>query len=402
MPYDLVFKNAHVIDPSQEIDGILDVAIRNQRVSAVGVNLEVSGCPDVRDAAGTYICPGLIDLHGHWYEGGLYGINAEYCLNHGVTTTIDAGTTGFSNFPEFRRRVIEASQMDILAFIHISFMGLHAPFAEELLELRYARPIETATVINANRDRAIGVKIRIGSMTGSHSSTALERALEAANQAGVPLMVHISQGARENEILRQLRPGDILTHCFHGNQNGLVSASGEGFIEEVGRGRERGIIFDVGHGCGSFSWDTAQKAFEHHFYPDTISTDLHRYCVGPPLFVNLPDVMSKFLCLGMSLHDVISKTTLAPARALRREAQVGTLRCGVMANLFQFDIENGDFEFLDAQLKIRRGTRRLKPRLTVKDGRIIPPGSISLCPRDFYECDRQVLESLGQTLSFDS
>lgn len=398
MPYDVVFKNAHVIDPSQEINGILDVAIGDQRISAVGVNLELSGCPDVRDATGTYICPGLIDLHGHWYEGGLYGINAEYCLNHGVTTAIDAGTTGFSNFLEFRRRVIEASQIDVLAFIHISFMGLHAPFAEELLELRYARPIETATVINANRDRAIGVKIRIGSMTGSNSSTALERALEAANRAGVPLMVHISQGARENEILRQLRPGDILTHCFHGNQNGLISPSGKGFIDEISRGRERGIIFDVGHGCGSFSWDTAQKAFEHHFYPDTISTDLHRYCVGPPLFVNLPDVMSKFLCLGMSLHDVISKTTFAPAKALGREEQVGTLRSGTMANLFQFEIENGDFTFPDTQLKVRRGTRRLKPLLTVKDGRSIPPGSISLCPRDFYECDRQVLEALGQAL----
>jgi dihydroorotase len=397
MAYDLLFHNAHILDPSQGIDGILDIGVKGQRVWEVGVNLDSSGCPDVRDAAGTYICPGLIDLHGHWYEGGLYGIDAEYCLNHGVTTAIDAGTTGFSNFPEFRRTVIETSRIDLLAFIHISFMGLHAPFAEELLELRYARPIETAAVIHANSDRAIGVKIRIGSMTAGNSSAALDMALQAADTAGVPLMVHISRGAKENEVLRHLRPGDILTHCFHGNQNGLISLGGKGFIEQVADGRKRGVIFDVGHGCGSFSWDTAQKAFEHHFYPDTISTDLHRYCVGPPLFVSLPDVMSKFLCLGMSLNDVVFKATLAPARALGREDKIGTLRCGAMANLFQFEIENGDFEFKDAHLKARKGTRRLKPRLTVKDGKAIPSGSISARLRDFYECDRQVLEALGPT-----
>lgn len=398
MPYDLFFQNAHILDPSQDIDRILDIGIKGQRVWDVGANLDPSGCPDVRDAAGTYICPGLIDLHGHWYEGGLYGIDVEHCLNHGVTTAVDAGTTGFSNFPEFRRTVIETSRVDLLAFVHISFMGLHGPFAEELLELRYARPIETAAVIKANRDRAIGVKIRIGSMTAGNSSAALEMALQAADKAGVPLMVHISQGAKENEIVRHLRPGDILTHCFHGNQNGLISSGGRGFIEEVGHARERGVLFDVGHGCGSFSWDTAQKAFEHYFYPDTISTDLHRYCVGPPLFITLPDVMSKFLCLGLNLNDVVFKTTLAPARALGREDQIGTLRCGAMANLFQFGIENGDFEFRDTHSKTRKGTRRLKPLLTVKNGKAIPPGSISARLRDFYECDRQVLKALGQTL----
>ena len=166
--FDLLIRNGHVIDPAQNIDQIADVGIREGRIEQVGPNLSVSGCPDVRDASGTYVCAGLIDLHGHWYEGGLYGINAEFGLNHGVTTAVDAGTSGFSNFPTFRQTAIETSLARILAFVHISFMGLHAPFAEELMDLRYARPVETAMVIEQNRDRAVGVKVRLGAMTANH------------------------------------------------------------------------------------------------------------------------------------------------------------------------------------------------------------------------------------------
>lgn len=398
MPYDLVFKNGHVIDPSQGLDGTFDVAIQGQFIAAVERNLDHSGCPDIRDASGTFICPGLIDLHGHWYEGSLYGIDAAHCLNQGVTTAVDAGTTGFANFPEFRRTAIETAPVNLLAFVHISFMGLHAPFAEELLELRYARPAETAAIIRANSERAVGVKIRIGSMTGHHGITALKMALEAAGQAGAPLMVHISEGAEEAEILRHLRPGDILTHCFHGNNNRLISADSDGFIDEVRKGRERGVIFDVGHGCGSFSWEIAQKAFEHYFYPDTISTDLHRYCAGAPFSLSLPDVMSKFLALGLSVYDVIQKVTSAPATVLGRETEIGTLRPGTAADIFQFELENGEFNFIDTHLKVRKGSQRIKPRNTVKEGTVYPTGSVPARLRSFYECDRQILKALGQVL----
>ena len=294
MPFDLLLKGGRVVDPSQSLNAVMDVGARDGRIAQIAANLDATDCPDVRDISGKYVCPGLIDLHGHWYEGSLYGINPLICINHGVTTAVDAGSTGYANFPEFKRTVLDRSLTDVFAFVHISFMGLHAPYAEELVDLRYARPLETAAVIDRHRDRAVGVKIRIGTMTGNHGLAALDIALTAARDAKVPLMVHISRGAEEAEILRRLRPGDILTHCFHGRSNGMIA---ETVIPEARDARDRGVFFDVGHGAGSFSWDTARKAFELHFYPDTLSTDLHRYSASEPLSITLPQVMSKMLCI---------------------------------------------------------------------------------------------------------
>src|SRR5207248_8883536 len=191
MRFDLLLRGGRVIDPSQSFEGVADVGIREGRIAQVGPDLNQTGCPDVRDIAGKYVCPGLIDLHGHWYEGNLYGIDPLICLDHGVTTAVDAGSTGYANFPEFRRTVLDRCLVDCLAFVHISFMGLHAPYAEELLDLRYARPGETAAVIVKHPDRAVGVKLRIGAMTANHGLAALDQALAAACEARVPLMVHI-------------------------------------------------------------------------------------------------------------------------------------------------------------------------------------------------------------------
>jgi dihydroorotase len=395
MPFDLVFRGAHIIDPSQDLNGKADLGVRAGAVAAIGSDLDTADCPDVRDARGLYLCPGLIDLHGHWYEAGLYGIDPRICLNHGVTTAVDAGTAGFANFPDFRRTAMEGAAIQLLGFVHISFLGLQAPFAEELLELRYARPLETAALIEKNRDRAVGVKIRIGSMTGNHGEAALGMAIEAAERAGAPLMVHISRGAREREILDRLRPGDILTHCFHGNGNGMLAQEG-GLIAEAEEARKRGVIFDVGHGAGSFAWDTARKAFEHHFYPDTISTDLHRYSVAAPLCISLPGVMSKFLALGMSLPEVILKTTWAPAKVLGREQSMGTLRPGTPADLFLFGIEEGEFEFFDTHLKVRKGSQRIIPKLTVRAGVAYEAGSVPVRLRGLYPSDEAVLAPLRE------
>jgi dihydroorotase len=305
---------------------------------------------------------------------------------------VDAGSTGYSNFPEFRRTIIDQCLTDVLAFIHISFMGLHAPYAEELIDLRYARPQETAAVIAKHPDRAVGVKLRVGSMTGNHGIAALDTALAAAGTAGVPLMVHISRGAEEPEILRRLRPGDILTHCFHGRGNGMIE---ETVVPEVSEARGRGVLFDVGHGCGSFSWDTARRAFEHHFYPDTISTDLHRYSVSEPLCVTLPQVMSKMMCIGMSLEDVVLKTTAIPARALGREREIGTLAPGAQADILVFDVGAGDFSFTDTHLAVRRGSRKIVPELVIKRGQVRIPGSEKIRLRDLYESDMEVFRAIG-------
>src|SRR6476469_4322333 len=159
MARDLLLGGGRVIDPSQSLNAVLDVGLRDGRIQEIGPALDRSGYTEFLDVAGKYVCPGLIDLHGHWYEGNLYGVDPLMCLNHGVTTAVDAGSTGYANFPEFRRTVLDHCLTDVLAFVHISFMGLHAPFAEELLDLRYARPGETAAVIAKHRDCAVGVKL---------------------------------------------------------------------------------------------------------------------------------------------------------------------------------------------------------------------------------------------------
>lgn len=392
MPFDLLLAGGTVIDPSQSLHAVADVGIVNGRLAEVGPNLDPANCRDVRNVSGKYVCPGLIDLHGHWYEGNLYGIDPLLCLNHGVTTAVDAGSTGYANFPEFRRATIDQSLTDVYAFIHISFMGLHAPYAEELLDLRYARPQETAELIARHSDRAVGVKLRIGTMTASHGIAALEKALVAATTAAVPLMVHISNGAEEREILRRLRPGDILTHCFHGRGNGMIA---ETVVPEASEARRRGVVFDVGHGCGSFSWDTARRAFEHHFYPDTISTDLHRYSVSEPLCITLPQVMSKMLCIGMSLEDVVRKTTAVPARVLKREHEIGTLAPGAQADVLVFEVDSGDFSFTDSHLAVRHGTKRIVPNLVIKRGSVHVPGSAKIRLRDLYESDMDVFRAIG-------
>jgi dihydroorotase len=391
--FDLVIRNGHVIDPAQGVNQIADVGIVGTRIAALGPNLDASGCPDIREAAGTYVCPGLIDLHGHWYEGGLYGINAEIGLNHGVTTAVDAGTSGFANFPDFCRTAIETSRARILAFVHISFLGLHSPFAEELVDLRYARPEETSIVIERYPQVAVGVKVRLGAMTANHGNRALDLALDAARGAQVPLMTHISAGADEQYVLDRLRPGDILTHCFHGRSNGMVVDTPDGFIPQLRLARERGVIFDIGHGCGSFSWETAQRAFEHHFYPDTISTDLHRYSAAAPWSVTLPQVMSKHLCLGMSLYNVVLKTTDAPARALRRENEIGSLRVGSNADIFQFQVREGLYSFADTHQTIREGHRMIEPLLVIRAGSVYQPGDIPITFRQLYPCDQAVFDA---------
>jgi dihydroorotase len=392
MPFDLLLTGGQVIDPAHSINQLYEVGISGGRIAQVGPSLDPTGCPDVRDVSGKYVCPGLIDLHGHWYEGNLYGIDPLICLNHGVTTAVDAGSTGYANFPEFRRTVLDCCIADVLAFVHISFMGLHAPYAEELVDLRYARPTETAAVIAKHPDRAVGVKLRIGSMTANHGLQALDQALACAGDAKVPLMVHISRGAEEGEILCRLRPGDILTHCFHGRSNGMIA---ESVIPEAGEARRRGVIFDVGHGCGSFSWDSAQRAFEHHFYPDTLSTDLHRYSAAEPLCVTLPQVMSQMLCLGMTLEDVILKTTAVPAQVLGRGQQIGNLAPGSRADILVFDLETGDFSFTDTHLKIRQGNRKIAPYLIIKNGQARQPGSLPVKLRDLYESDLEVFRAIG-------
>ena len=391
----LLLRGGHVIDPAGRVDGIADVVVAGDRISAVvagGVAPEAAP-PTVVDCAGRYVCPGLVDLHGHYYEGSLFGVDPRAALRGGVTTAVDAGTCGCVNFAEFRRTAIDGAAPRILPFIHIGCLGIPTSLLGELRDLSYARPRETAAAILEHRDIALGVKFRAGTMALGHNVEAVELALQAAEEAGTRAMVHISVQGDTREVLSRLRPGDIVTHCFTGRGDGILDAASGALRPEARAARTRGVVFDVGHGSGSFRWETALKAFEYTFYPDTISTDLHRYNVERVVF-DLPTTMSKFLLLGMSLAEVVEKATLAPARAIGRAPELGTLLPGASADVLVFSMREGEFRFRDSHLQERIGDRRIKPELIVCRGRQVLPGEIPVRLRRLTAWDEETFATM--------
>ena len=392
---DLVLRNARVIDPSQNINAVLDVGVSGGKIAAIGESLGAGPASDVRDLSGKYLSPGLIDLHGHWYGGSTFGIDPAICLKTGVTTAVDAGTTGFLNFDEFRRDRLEASEVQLLAYLNISAIGIPAAVVGELFDIRYARPKETAALIEKHREVLLGVKVRIGErMSGANGKQALALSLEAAEAIGVPMMVHFAKGADTPVILRRLRPGDVITHCYQGRGDTILAD--DSIIPEALAARRNGVLFDVGHGCGSFSFETAKKAFEYFFLPDTISTDLHRFSVERFAF-DMPTTMSKFLHLGMSLEEVILKSTWNPAKAIRREDELGTLRVGTVADIFVFEIEDGAFDFEDTHCRIEKGSQKIVPSFLVRGGKVIEPSTPKVELRELYEWDQEVFRLIKES-----
>jgi dihydroorotase len=374
MAFDLVLRGGRVLDPSQGLDRVTDVAFADGRVAAVGDNLAF-GATNVEDVSGQIVTPGLIDLHTHVYWGGTsLGIDADdFGRRSGVTTCVDTGSAGPGNFAGFRRHVIERSDVRILAYLHISFAGIYA-FSNRIMvgeshDMRLMAARDTVEVIEANRDMIVGVKVRLGRHASGDSGIApLDVAMQAAEQTGLPLMVHIDEPPPTYEaVVDRLRPGDILTHCFRPFPNAPVRPDGR-VRPAVLRARERGVLFDIGHGKGSFAYATARPMLAAGFLPDTISSDVHQLCINGPAYDQVT-TMSKFLCLGMSLADVIAASTVNAARALGRP-ELGSLTPGSVGDASLLRVSEGRFEYEDVVDEVMIGERRIVAEGAVIAGRV--------------------------------
>lgn len=374
MPEQLLLKGARVVDPSTNLDGIRDVLFRDGRVAAVEKHIEAPSNADVRELSGRIVVPGLIDMHTHVYWGGTsLGIDADdFARLCGVTTSVDAGSAGPGNFAGFRHHVIERSQVRILAFLHVAFPGIFAFSARgslfpESADPRLLAPEEALAVIEANRDTIVGVKVRIGpSASGDQGVGPLRVACQLARRAGIPVMVHVeAPPPGVDEILAELQAGDVLTHSFRPAPNSIVE-DGK-VIAAALEARARGILFDIGHGKGSFSFVSARSLLDAGFAPDVISSDIHVASIKGPAYDQLV-TLSKFLCIGMDFADVIAASTVNPARIIGRP-DLGTLAPGAVGDATVLSIEDGSFDYVDSRDNHVEGKQRIALAAVVVGGR---------------------------------
>jgi dihydroorotase len=367
---ELVLAGGRVVDPANGLDEVADIAVSGGLIESVGLPAEAA---NLIDARGFLVVPGLVDLHTHVYRGvSHYGIDADrHCLGRGVTTAVDAGSAGAQTFPGLREYVIERSQTRILAFLHIAVAGMISALVGELEDLRWASPDETVARARDHIDVIVGIKVRLGyQMVGQDPEPALEAARKAADELELPLMVHVIDMPRPiTWLLPALSAGDIVTHCYHGNEGGILDAQGRVF-PEVFQARERGVVFDVGHGIGSFAWRVARAALEQDFPPTTISSDVHAHNLEGPVF-DQATTLSKLLHLGMPEADVVRATTSAAATAIRREDRLGSLSPGREADITVFELVDEPTRLTDGAYESLVAEQSLVPRWVVRRGQPI-------------------------------
>lgn len=375
-PYDLLIRGGKVIDPSQNLEAVRDVAIAGGKIARVEPQIPAAQAREVVPAEGKIVTPGLIDLHTHVFPYvGPYGIEPDpYFVHHGVTTVVDAGTSGAFTFPAFRRFIIEKATTRIRALLHVVSIGMVAGSTDnmgELEDLRYCVPQLAVQAAKENKDLVVGFKIRFSEKyTGPNDYEGMKRARAAADEAGLPLMIHIGGSYTPlGEFLALMKKGDVVTHSFNGHPHGLLDASGK-LLPEVLAARERGVFFDVGHGAGSFSFEVMEMCLAQGFRPDTISSDLYSANINGPVY-DLATTLSKFLLLGLNLREVVERATVNAARVFDFGAEIGTLKPGAEADVAVFDLREGEFTFTDAGGKTRTGRQKLFPVTTVRAGRVV-------------------------------
>lgn len=373
--YELLLRGGTVLDPAQGLRAGADVAFANGYVTAVEPGLTPGDAAESVDCSGLLVAPGMIDLHVHVFYGvSHYGIEPDpHCVAKGVTTAVDAGSAGADTFPGFRKYVIDVAATRLFARLNISSLGMLSAAVGELDDLRYASVPKAIATIEQHRDVILGVKVRLtrNQIVGREAGMKpLYLAREAADAVRLPIMVHPQEAWCESldDILAVMRAGDMLTHCFHGLSHGILDEHGK-IRRSVHAAMERGVVFDVGHGRGSFSWRVAETALRQGVQPQTISSDLHAYNVNGPAF-DLATTVSKFLHLGMPLDEALRKVTATPAQTLGMADRIGTLRVGAWGDAVVFELQDGEFRFEDSHGDVRTGRRRLVPKTVVRGGRV--------------------------------
>jgi dihydroorotase len=400
--FDLLIKGGEVVDPGAGYQGVMDIAIKKDRIAAVDVNIPEESAFQVIDAKGQFVTPGLIDMHAHLYEGVTYwGVNADAIGSQsGVTTWADAGSTGAVTLQGFRDYIIDRSKVKIYAFINIAYIGLVAQ-DYELANNEYCNVDFLKLVVNQNRDIVVGIKLRAGRSGGGVDLEPYYRARRAADELELPIMVHLSTAPPDLEtVLGFLQPGDILTHCYTGQSMKLVDDQGK-ILDIAKKAIDDGLILDLGHGAGSLSFKTAEALVSQGIWPDVVSTDLHQMSIvgpnlvdplkgsafgdlsetsdarsvisyvtnnGEPIF-NLLTCMDKMLYLGMSFPDVVRATTTRPAEILGVQGEVGTLTPGAKADVASLIVEDREVELVDIHGEKRKGQQKVKHIMTILDGR---------------------------------
>lgn len=390
-PFDVILRGGRLIDPANAIDAPRDIAIRDGRVAAVAEKIE-GEARQVIDVKGLTLTPGLVDIHVHLFhttniKDVWAGDNSvrpdDFSFRTGVTTMADAGSAGWRNFETFRHTVIDRARTRVFAFINIAGFGMLSNMVEQHAE--DMKPEEVARLAKKHADVVVGVKT---AHWEDGSWTSVERALEAGRLAGKPLMVDFGWFRAERPFWRlvdeMLRPGDIATHAFRAPVPWL-DTDGK-LYDYLGRARERGVKFDVGHGGGSFAFRNAVPAVAQGFWPDSISTDLHTLSMNIGM-IDMPTTMSKFLAMGMPLREVVRRSTVLPARMIG-QPDLGHLSVGAVADIAAWRLMEGDFGFNDSDRGQLRGRRRLLCELTLLGGEVVWDWN-ARTGKDFREMPRE-------------